>query len=172
MPSGPPICALRASGRPTSGSDYGGGPSPAARDWKSGMANKKEKHLHSMFQLNDMVLMAGWGTPMSNTPLSTHCYGKDRKIQLKLAGQALLAGWLTPKTPTGGGQAVRQKPGGGLRKLEDQVVGLVSTSSPAPTERRGALNPAHSRWLMGFPPAWDDCAPMATRSSRKSRRSS
>jgi len=29
--------------------------------------------------------------------------------------------WLTPKTPTGGGQNYRTTPGGGLRKLEDQA---------------------------------------------------
>ena len=33
-----------------------------------------------------------------------------------------IAGWPTPKTPTGGGQEVRTTPGGGLRKLEDAVI--------------------------------------------------
>lgn len=40
------------------------------------------------------------------------------------------------------------------------------------TEKPGALNPEFVCWLMGFPPEWDACAPMATPSSRKSRRKS
>jgi hypothetical protein len=41
--------------------------------------------------------------------------------------------------------------------------------SSEPMEKPGALNPQFVCWLMGYPPAWDACAPTATRSSRKSR---
>ena len=46
------------------------------------------------------------------------------------------------------------------------------TGYSAEMESGGQLNPAHSRWLMGYPPEWDDCGVTAMPSSRKSPRHS
>jgi len=51
------------------------------------------------------------------------------------------------------------------------LLGRTVWSGPSePTEKPGALNPEFVSWLMGFPPEWDACAPMAMPSSRKLQR--
>lgn len=49
------------------------------------------------------------------------------------------------------------------------VLGLTTSSSPVATAKRGVLNPALARWLMGYPVAWCDCVVTAMQSFPRSR---
>ena len=51
-------------------------------------------------------------------------------------------------------------------------VAKLSRGCHSRMAKRGRLNPALSRWLMGYPVAWDACAPTETPSYRKSQRRS
>ncbi len=84
------------------------------------------------------------------------------------------APWPTPDTNQRGGpqDPQKRKMGGHSVTLQDAAFGTLANGSSAPTEKRGQLNPAHSRWLMGYETAWDSCGAMAMQSLRKSRKRS
>lgn len=99
-----------------------------------------------------------------------------------LGGAVRLASWPTPTTRDwkDGSECLNVPTNSLLGRvvwLADQPIriaasGMVLTGSDAGMESSGQLDPAHSRWLMGFPDVWCDCAPTETRSSRRSLRSS
>lgn len=105
--------------------------------------------------LPHVAKMTGWPTPVVNDETgSGYCYGKtkpdgSRPKFLKLSGAAVLAG--------------------PMRYTAD---GRLLTGSTAVMTGGGQLNPAHSRWLMGYPAAWDSCGATAMQSFQRSRRSS
>ena len=187
MPAGVPILRRRASGHRTSGSGSSGWPTPRSRDHHTEGDGKRGLGFSpSLAKLTER--MAGWPTPDAGAfavgaDLETHLKRveklKAKKINGNGAGLPLgivsqLAGWATPNAMTGHTRglatdpevAARRKARGHQVNLEDQI-GPTSNSSPAPTEKRGSLNPAFVRWLMGFPTEWESSAPSATPSSRK-----
>lgn len=130
--------------------------------------------------------LAGWPTPVVNDATgSKYAYsrGNHDKPVLKMGGTADLAGWPTPMagTPAQNGNNAAGNNDSSRKTVELcttdgparlTVFGEMLTGSSAGMESGGQLNPAHSRWLMGLPPEWDDCAVTAMQSMPKQRKAS
>src|SRR5690606_26725033 len=171
MPSGPPICALRASARRTLGSGYGGWRTPSGSDGEGGEMDillAQREGYQPKLKLRDQAKLAGWPTPIEDD--ASNVTRQSGAFQ-SLARTAQIAGWLTPRADESASDR-KQSGKPNLQGLARMASGTMQSGSPAPTERRGALNPALSLWLMGFPEEWLSCGVRAMQSSRRSRRRS
>jgi hypothetical protein len=122
------------------------------------------------FSRKCVSLVTGWNTPQATDGSN----GGPNQAGGALPADAAIAGWATPAArdhksgETASGEPLTYN----ARPLSEQCLGAITSSCPAATENRGALNPELSRWLMGYPAEWGCYGATAMRSSRKSRRNS
>jgi hypothetical protein len=193
-PLGRSISALRASGQRTSASACTGLPTPVANDdnksleaylamkTRMGERDGTGANRTAITSLQVTALLASVPTP--NTPsggpnfksTETHTGGMDLEGCVTLASVATPTSrdWKSNSSSDEFQQKQWDHPRGKPLSAEATlaVSGVLPTGGSVETANTGQLNPAYSRWLMGYPSEWDDCAVTATPLSRKSRRSS
>jgi len=132
------------NGLPMQAQSLAGWPTPQARDHfpahSAEYIAEKKAQGHGMANLNDLAVLARWLAPSCNNDRE-EClvvmYREDgTKNQQRLQDFAAICG---PARLT--------------------VSGVMLTGSTARMDAGGQLSPAMSRWLMGLPPAWCECAP-------------
>lgn len=142
-------------------------PTPGASpDTRAESAESKAARGSGGINLLEAATLAPWPTPTAMEGGSTSRSG-NRKGELLIGGliQGLIP-WPTPQaaSPDAGNSDYSRQIDVcmGLREEKNSPFlphGPTTTSSTAATARRGVLDAAFSRWLMGFPPIWDAASP-------------
>jgi hypothetical protein len=159
----------------------------STRDWRDGPIDlpPRPDGKSRLDQLPRQANLAGWPTPTAQDPSRGGLPPRPQDIGIPLSQMAAISGWPTPtaadqKWRTSSGEASDRRIASGKQMTLEAMVhqvgpvritasGEILTGSGAGMESGGVLNPGHSRWLMGYPPEWCDCAVTATQSFPKSQ---
>ena len=198
MLSGPPICALRASGLRTSGKDYTGWPTPNREEpeetyeqWIGRAERKRAQGINLHFKLNVAAQTAGWPSPntpsggRSTSPEKMDATGRTKdgkKHTASLEHAVKFSGW-----PTASARDWKDTPGmaqdafdtsGKFRNRIDQLPraamhlsGPPQSGTPAETGKQDGyrLNPMFSLYLQGYPLSWGISGFLAAISLKRKR---
>lgn len=165
-PSGLPYSQLVASAHRTKEKDYSlvhaTWPTPTANDYRGSGAtvirkDGKDRTFDRLDYATEQGLLAAWQTPKAMDGVFATPRTSGRPMHRATHLQTQTIAQLTDNSDL--------PPVAQLTRIT--VSGQMLTGSDAVMESSGQLNPAHSRWLMGYPQEWDDCAVTAMPSSRK-----
>lgn len=135
-------------------------------------ADVLDRHKTDTSMRNEMesCSLAGWVSPTAQDSVRGSLPPRPQDTGIPLSQMVSYCGWTSPSSPdwkdTPGMATEAMNPDGSLRRRVDQLPrqaqltsGQTSESPPAQTAKRGVLDAAFSRWLMGFPETWDEASP-------------
>lgn len=145
-----------------------GYPTPQAHDEREQgkgrpvVNGRVQTHNGDSVSVNLPLMVAGYSTPTVTDERRGSLPPRSTDTGISLTQQ--VAGYGTPRVSTNNGHGDSDR--SHRARIEDQTAGyiglahgLISQSGDSVTENRGALDAAFSRWLMGFPEAWDKASP-------------
>lgn len=119
---------------------------------------------HARAHRTSATASTGWATPSTADRYHLH---RPNDHLLGTQARQVKAPWPTPqardwKGPQGRAYAgkVQDLPSMAMWQTFDPKTGRLAVGRHAPTTPGVRLNAAHSRWLMGYPKVWDECAPI------------